>query len=116
MYNFASEFDIIQEHTGLPEDDAGTLRANNERRACLFGPFSATTRRGAAIEERTPKGGRPRGHGRGRAPRQIAIERLPTSRRGTEPVRVPRRSADRPLVSLAICFDAQGRPAWTGSG
>ena len=39
MFNFASEFDIIQEHTGLPEDDAGTLRANNERRACLFGPF-----------------------------------------------------------------------------
>ena len=67
-------------------------------------PSSATTRRGAAIEERTPKGGRPRGHGRGRAPRQIAIERPPTSRRGTEPVRVPRRSADRPLVSLAICL------------
>jgi len=26
MFNFASEFDIIQEHTGLPEDDAGALR------------------------------------------------------------------------------------------
>jgi len=38
MYNFASEFDIIQEHTGLPEDDAGTLRANNERRL-LFRPL-----------------------------------------------------------------------------
>lgn len=53
-------------------------------------PSSTTTRRGAAIEERTPKGGSPRGHGRGRPPRQIAIERPPTSRRGTEPVRVPR--------------------------
>ena len=116
MYNFASEFDIIQEHTGLLEDDAGTLRANNERR-CAFSAPSPPRHVGAPrSEERTLRVGGPRGHGRGRARRQIAIERPPTSQRATAPARVPRRSADRLLVSLVIRFDAQGLPAWMGSG
>ena len=86
------------------------------RDGCFFGPFATRHVGAPRSAERTLKVGGPRGHGQGRARRQIAIVRPPTSHRGTAPARVPRRSADRLLVSLVVCFDAQGRAAWMGSG
>lgn len=60
MYNFASEFDIIQEHTGLPEDDVGALR--NTRR-CFCDLSLRHTTPGAPIDVPSACFVIPAGHG-----------------------------------------------------